>query len=260
MSGVKVVVTGAAGRMGRVMSAGLAQDDRFQVVGRYDRSSEGVVLSAGLPSVSGGLAEMLATADVMLDLTHFSVAGAHVKSALQAQTACVVGTSGIPEGEVAELDTLARAAGLPVLIVPNFAVGAVLMMRFAEMAAPYFRSVEVIERHSVPKADAPSGTGVETARRVSRAMRLGPLVNPNAVESHAGARGAQVDGVRVHSLRMEGSVAHQEVLFGGTGETLTIRHDSLDRTSFLEGVKLAVAGVRGLPAGVTVGLDALLFG
>jgi len=144
--------------------------------------------------------------------------------------------------------------------VPNFSVGAVLMMRFAEQAARFFESAEVIELHHPAKADAPSGTASRTASLIGAARAaagLGP--SPDATVSEvAGARGAALDGVRVHSVRLAGLVAHQEVLLGGHGEILTIRHDSLDRASFMPGVLLAVRGVASLPPGLTVGLEGLL--
>jgi 4-hydroxy-tetrahydrodipicolinate reductase len=147
-----------------------------------------------------------------------------------------------------------------VLIVPNFSVGAVLMMRFAAQAARFFESAEIIELHHAAKADAPSGTALRTASMIGAARttaQLGPP--PDATASEVpGARGATVDDVHVHSVRVSGLVAHQEVLFGGHGETLTIRHDSLDRASFMPGVLLAVRQVGSLPAGLTVGLEPLL--
>jgi 4-hydroxy-tetrahydrodipicolinate reductase len=149
-----------------------------------------------------------------------------------------------------------------VLVVPNFSVGAVLMMRFAAVAAPFFESAEVIELHHAGKADAPSGTAGRTAAMISSARSAagaGPMPDATATATAAaGARGAVVDDVHVHSVRLAGLVAHQEVLLGGHGEVLTIRHDSLDRASFMPGVLVAVRGIGGLPPGLTVGLDSLL--
>jgi len=147
-----------------------------------------------------------------------------------------------------------------VLVVPNFSVGAILMMRFAAQAARFFPSAEVIELHHANKADAPSGTALRTASMIT-ATRAGAGLGPPpdaTASALPGARGASVDGVHVHSVRVAGLVAHQEVLFGGTGETLTIRHDSLDRVSFMPGVLLAVRGIGSLPPGLTVGLEGLL--
>jgi 4-hydroxy-tetrahydrodipicolinate reductase len=146
------------------------------------------------------------------------------------------------------------------LIVPNFSVGAVLMMRFAQQAARFFESTEVIELHHAAKADAPSGTALRTAAMIADARKDAGLgTPPDATTSElTGARGTVVDGIHVHSVRVAGLVAHQEVLLGGHGETLTIRHDSLDRASFMPGVLLAARGLTTLPPGLTVGLDALL--
>jgi len=145
-------------------------------------------------------------------------------------------------------------------VVPNFSVGAVLMMRFAEQAARFFASAEIIELHHAGKADAPSGTATRTAAMIAGARAaagLGPSPDATVTEV-AGARGAELGGVRVHSVRLAGLVAHQEVLLGGPGETLTIRHDSLDRVSFMPGVLLAIRGIGALPPGLTVGIEGML--
>jgi 4-hydroxy-tetrahydrodipicolinate reductase len=172
----------------------------------------------------------------------------------------VVGTSGFDQGRLdAVRALLADAPGVGVLVVPNFALGAVLMMRFAREAARFYESVEVIEAHHPDKVDAPSGTAVWTAELVGRARAdagLGAV--PDATASGpAGARGARIAGVPVHSVRLSGMVAHQEVLFGGPGETLTVRHDTLDRECFMPGVLVAIRAVAGRP-GLTVGLEPLL--
>ena len=180
----------------------------------------------------------------------------------------VAGTSGFGAArldQISQLLSSARADGAAdgtgrVLVVPNFSVGAVLMMRFAEQAARYFESAEIIELHHAGKVDAPSGTAARTAAMVAAARSSAGLGSvPDATSTQLdGARGAVVDGVHVHSVRLSGLVAHQEVLLGGHGETLTIRHDSLDRASFMPGVLLAVRGIGSLPAGLTVGLEGLL--
>lgn len=172
----------------------------------------------------------------------------------------VVGTTGFNDERVAQVRSwLGESPGVGVLIAPNFSIGAVLMMRYAAAAAAYFESAEIIELHHARKADAPSGTARRTAELIEqsrRAAKLAPM--PDATTTALpGARGAEVDGVRVHSVRLDGLVAHQEVLLGGHGETLTIRHDSLDRVSFMPGVLLAVRQVASRP-GLTVGLEDLL--
>ncbi|HET7432991.1 MAG TPA: 4-hydroxy-tetrahydrodipicolinate reductase, partial [Nocardioides sp.] len=170
---------------------------------------------------------------------------------------CVVGTSGFDEDKLAQLrEWLTAAPKAGVLIAPNFGIAAVLMMRFAAMAAPHFDSVEIVELHHPNKVDAPSGTARRTAELIAQAR--GGKPSPDATtESLDGARGADVSGVHVHAVRLAGLVAHQEVLLGGPGETLTIRHDSTDRASFTPGVLAAVRAVGGRP-GLTVGLEHVL--
>jgi 4-hydroxy-tetrahydrodipicolinate reductase len=173
----------------------------------------------------------------------------------------VVGTSGFGEDRLDEVaGWLADHPAARVLVVPNFSIGAILMMRFAEQAARFFPSAEVIELHHAAKADAPSGTALRTASMIGAARAEAGLGPPPDATSSAlpGARGATVDEIHVHSVRAAGLMAHQEVLFGGPGETLTIRHDSLDRVSFMPGVLLAVRGIGSLPHGLTVGLEGLL--
>jgi len=199
--------------------------------------------------------------DVVVDFTRPGAVLDNLRWCVSQGIDAVAGTSGFDDARLAQVrDWLGEPARSRVLVVPNFSVGAVLMMRFAEQAAPFFESAEVIELHHARKADAPSGTATRTAALIEAARSgagLGP--SPDAtVTQEAGARGAVLDGVHVHSVRLAGLVAHQEVLMGGHGEILTIRHDSLDRSSFMPGVLAAVRGVAGLPLGLTVGLDSLL--
>jgi 4-hydroxy-tetrahydrodipicolinate reductase len=187
---------------------------------------------------------------VMATLEHTIAAGMHA----------VVGTTGFDAERLATLERwLAAAPDIGVVVAPNFSVGAVLLMRFAEQAAPLFESVEIIELHHPDKVDAPSGTAARTAERVAAARaEAGVPPSPDATASgRDGARGADVDGVRVHAVRLRGLVAHQEVLLGGPGETLTLRHDSTDRASFMPGVLLAVRSVVTRP-GLTIGIDPFL--
>ena len=201
-----------------------------------------------------------AGAEVAVDLTRPDAVMANLQFCVEHGIHAVVGTSGFDDERLATLrGWLASAPGVGVLVAPNFAVGAVLMMRFAEQAARFFESVEIVELHHPDKADAPSGTARRTAEVVATARRdagLGPMPDATAT-ALAGARGAQVEGVPVHSVRARGLVAHQEVIFGTTGETLTVRHDSYDRQSFMPGVLLGIREVGSRP-GLTVGLDALL--
>lgn len=196
--------------------------------------------------------------DVVIDFTHPSVVMDNLKFLIDNGIHAVVGTTGFTDERISQVqDWLADKPESAVLIAPNFAIGAVLSMHFAQQAARFFESVEVIELHHPHKADAPSGTAARTAKLIA-AARKGMPPNPDATSTGLeGARGADVDGIPVHSIRLAGLVAHQEVLFGTQGETLTIRHDSLDRTSFVPGVLLAVRKVSERP-GLTVGIEPLL--
>jgi 4-hydroxy-tetrahydrodipicolinate reductase len=243
---VKVGILGAKGRMGSAVAAAVARSDGMEVTAGVDE---------------GDPRDPLAGCDVVVDFTHPGAVMDNVRWCVGHGLHTIVGTSGFDEARLAQVrEWLATAPGVRALIVPNFSVGAILMMRFAEQAARFFPSAEIIELHHAGKADAPSGTAARTAGQISEARRaagLGPV--PDATVTAAeGARGAHIAWVRVHSVRLTGLVAHQEVLFGGPGETLTIRHDSLDRESFMPGVLLAVRNVAQLPAGLTVGLDTLL--
>ena len=218
-------------------------------------------LEVGAEVVEGDPRDALAGCDVVVDFTHPGAVMDNLHWCIGKGLNTVVGTSGFDEPRLAQVrEWLAGVPQVRVLIVPNFSVGAVLMMRFSAQAARFFTSAEVIEMHHAGKADAPSGTAARTASLIAAARAnagLGPP--PDATVTAAeGARGTVAGGVHVHSVRLAGLVAHQEVLFGGTGETLTIRHDSLDRASFMPGVLLGIRGIASLPAGLTVGLDPLL--
>ena len=243
---IKVGVLGAKGRMGTAACAALQAAADLELAARVD---------------AGDPLEDLAGCDVVVDFTHPGVVMDNLHWCIGHGLTVVAGTSGFDDARLAQVrEWLSAAAGARALIVPNFSVGAVLMMKFAQQAAPYFESVEVIELHHAGKADAPSGTAARTAALIEEARSGAGLgASPDAtVSEQDGARGALVSGVRVHSIRLAGLVAHQEVLLGGHGEVLTIRHDSLDRSSFMPGVLLAARGAAALPVGLTVGLDALL--
>lgn len=201
-----------------------------------------------------------ARAEVVVDFTNPSVVMDNLRWCIDHGIHAVVGTSGFDDERVAEVrGWLGDSPSVGVLVVPNFSIGAVLMMRFSAIAAPFFESVEVIELHHPDKVDAPSGTATRTAEIIAAARAAadkGPI--PDATTSDPdGARGASVEGIRVHAIRARGLVASQEVLFGDKGETFTIRHDSIHRESFMPGVVAAVRGVSDL-RGVTVGLDTVL--
>jgi 4-hydroxy-tetrahydrodipicolinate reductase len=221
-------------------------------------AAEDLTLSAGVDA--GDELSLLTESqtEVVIDFTHPDVVMDNLKFLIDNGIHAVVGTTGFTWERIEQVEAwLKEKPGVSVLIAPNFAIGAVLSMHFAKQAARYFESVEVIELHHPHKADAPSGTAARTAKLIAEA-RKGLPPNPDATSTGLdGARGADVDGIPVHSVRLAGLVAHQEVLFGTQGETLTIRHDSLDRTSFVPGVLLAVRKISGL-SGLTVGIEPLL--
>jgi 4-hydroxy-tetrahydrodipicolinate reductase len=244
---IPVGVLGARGRMGQQVCAAVQAATDLELVASIDL---GDPLSAA--SEAG--------ARVLVDFTHPDSVMDNLRFAVEHGICAVVGTTGFTDEKLATVARwLADRPGVGVLVAPNFGIGAVLAMKFAQLAAPYFESVEVVELHHPRKVDAPSGTATSTARLIAAARaRAGMSPAPDATTAEVpGARGADIDGVRVHSVRASGLVAHQEVLFGTEGETLTIRHDSLDRSSFMPGVLLAIREVGNRP-GLTVGLDALL--
>jgi 4-hydroxy-tetrahydrodipicolinate reductase len=243
---IKVGVLGAKGRMGSQACAAVEAAADLELAAQVD-------VGDPLTALTG--------CDVVVDFTNPGVVMENLRWCVERGIAAVVGTSGF---NPARLELVGEWLGEPpasrVLVVPNFSVGAVLMMRFAQQAAPFFESAEVIEMHHAGKADAPSGTAGRTAALIEDARTAAGLgAPPDATVSQAeGARGAVLGGVHVHSVRMTGLVAHQEVLLGGPGEMLTIRHDSMDRASFMPGVLRAVRGIPSLPPGLTVGLETLL--
>ena len=256
---IRVGVIGATGRMGRMVCRAVAADPDLALVAAVSRSEPGRSLAdaIGLDGEAGEVVladrlEVLAEAERRCSSTSRPRASRPTTwpGASSTRIHVVVGTTGF------EIDDAWREAPVGVVVAPNFAIGAVLLMRFAEQAARHLPSAEVIELHHDGKADAPCGTALLTARRIAAAREDAPLA-PGGDGAHPGARGGDVDGVRVHSVRLPGLVAHQEVIFGGQGQTLTIRHDSTDRTSFMPGVLLAIKAVRDRP-GLTVGLDDLL--
>ncbi len=242
---INVGVLGARGRMGRTAVDAVTEAQDMRVAAEVDQDD-------ALDALTG--------CDVVVDFTHPGAVMGNLRWCVDRGLNVVVGTSGFDEERLSEVRGWFDSTGSRVLIAPNFSVGAVLMMRFAAQAARFFESAEVIELHHAAKRDAPSGTALRTAAMIGAARgqaSLGAPPDATATEIE-GARGATVDGIHVHSVRVAGLVAHQEVLFGGHGETLTIRHDSLDRASFMPGVLLGIRKVASLPAGLTVGLETLL--
>lgn len=262
---IRVAIAGVAGRMGRETARALGATDDLMLVAAVDRNEVGrsVTDVAGPPAavvpIMGDLSTAIhaTQAEVLVDFTQPEAASSNAICALEAGCAVVIGTSGLGAEDLDAIEDASRRHGVPALVVPNFAIGAVLMMRFAAEAARWMPWAEVIELHHDGKLDAPSGTATRTAQLIAAARTATPAMPAGAVVKVEGARGASVDGIPVHSIRLRGLVAHQEVLFGGEGETLTLRHDSLDRRSFMEGVKLCVRGVRRL-SGLTMGMDALM--
>jgi 4-hydroxy-tetrahydrodipicolinate reductase len=244
MSKIKVGVLGAKGRMGATVCEAISASSDCELVAALDINDD----LAGL--VSSGV-------QVVVDFTTPNSVEGNLKFLADNNIHAVVGTTGFDADKLAAVEKQFAASNANVVIAPNFGLAAVLMMQFAAQAAPHFESVEIIELHHPRKADAPSGTARRTAEMIAEA-RSGMSAMPDATTDEiAGARGANVAGVPVHSIRLQGLVAHQEVVFGGPGESLTIRHDSYDRESFMPGVLLAVRKVSQTP-GLTYGLEKLL--
>jgi 4-hydroxy-tetrahydrodipicolinate reductase len=261
---IRVGVVGARGRMGQAVCRAVADAPELALVAAIDRSGVGQHIGRviGRPDldvpVSDELDRLLeAEVEVAVDFTHPDVVMDDVRWCIAHAIHVVVGTTGVSQNDLDEIQHLLDDEGAEsnVVVAPNFAIGAVLMQRFAATAARHFPAVEVIELHHDGKADAPSGTAIATARRI--AEHAGERERPAGTETVEGVRGGAVDGVRIHSVRLPGLVAHQEVIFGGEGQTLTIRHDSTDRGSFMPGVLLAVREVSTRP-GLTLGLEPLL--
>lgn len=261
---IQVGVIGACGRMGQMVCRTVVEDPDLGLAAAIDRSKIGqsVGRMIGHPEIDVPVSDELdrlleAEVEVAVDFTHPDVVMDDVRWCVSHAVNLVVGTTGISGADLDEIAGLLDDEGgeSNVVVAPNFALGAVLMQRFAGEAARFFPAVEIIELHHEGKADAPSGTALATARRIVE-ERGGEYHGPEA-ETVEGVRGGEVSGVRVHSVRLPGLVAHQEVVFGGLGQTLTIRHDSMDRSSFMPGVVMAIKAVSTMP-GLTVGLEPIL--
>ena len=253
---MRVVVVGSAGRMGSAVCRAVAADQDLELAAAVDPSSSGSEDPTGTVIVVEALEDVAAsTVDVMVDFTIAEAARSNIAWCAANQVHAVVGTSGLNDHDLSTFEQTFTSSNC--LIAPNFAIGAVLLMRFAEMAAPFFPTAEIIELHHDGKVDAPSGTAMRTMERMTEASNTWGE-DPTQEEVLPGARGATGPaGINVHSVRLRGLVAHQEVLLGTEGETLTLRHDSLDRASFMGGVVLACKLVSEHP-GVTLGLDSYL--
>lgn len=263
---VRIAVVGAGGRMGREVLRSLGPRDGFQIVAAVDRSHGGVhcreVAGQDAPDIAIqdklGAALDQAKPDVLVDLSHHSAAAAHAGSAIKRNVSPIIGCTGVSDADLKEIRIQSQEAGVPGMYVPNFAIGAVLMMHFAKAAARWLPDAEIVELHHDRKEDAPSGTALLTAEIIGDARREEPTRKPRATIKVEGVRGGKAHDVNIHSVRLPGLVAHQVVMFGGQGEILTIRHDSFDRTSFMQGVKICAKAVRSLE-GFVVGLDKILF-
>ncbi|MDC3415358.1 4-hydroxy-tetrahydrodipicolinate reductase [Aquibacillus salsiterrae] len=261
MNKIKVIVAGPRGKMGsEALRMIKKEEEELELVACIDHKFDGykVIDVEGLPPfdalIYNNIEECLQAvdADVLVDLTTPEVGYKHTKTALEHGVRPVVGTTGFSDQQLLELTDLAESKGIGAVIAPNFAVGAVLMMQFAKMAAKYFPDVEIIERHHDQKLDAPSGTAVKTAQLIQEVRESKQQGHPDEKETIKGARGADFDGMKIHSVRLPGLVAHQEVVFGSPGQNLTIKHDSFHRESFMSGIKLAIDHV--------MKLDLLVYG
>lgn len=243
---IRVAVSGAAGRMGRMAAATVAAADDLELVAAFDPAAGGETV-AGVAVVAEPAA---IECDVVIEFTIPEVVMGNLAQWGSSGFHAVVGTSGFTADRLEQLAEQWGSSRGNCLVVPNFSIGAVAMMRFAELAAPHFEGVEVIELHHGDKPDAPSGTALATAARIAAAGGRN--------DADPGGRGADIAGIPVHSVRLPGVIASQEVIFGGLGETMAIRHDTFSREAFMPGMLAAVRAVSDLPDKLTVGLDAIL--
>lgn len=263
---LRVVIAGAAGNMGSQAVRAVSEADDMQLVAAVDPGAvdEDAGERAGIGRIGvpivGDLETVFDVANptVLVDFTRPDTVKQNVRFAVERGLHAVVGTTGLSEADWSEIDQLARDKNVGVLHAPNFALGAILMMRFAREAARFFPQAEIIELHHDHKRDAPSGTALHTAEMIRSVWDEAPVPKVDEIEVVEGARGGNANGVRIHSVRLPGHVAHQEVLLGLPGETLTIRHDSIDRRCFMPGVLAALRAVGNL-RGVHLGLENILF-
>ncbi len=266
MKKIRVFVSGAGGKMGQEVVRTILNQEDMQLVGASDTRHQGMDIGyvIGAPrlgiDVSGPVEEshLLDTqTDVLVDFTNPQSVFKNAKCAISAGVIPILGTTGLDEAEISELRELADREKIGAFIAPNFAIGAILMMRFAQEAAKYFPNVEIIELHHDQKLDAPSGTALKTVEWISEVRK--PMVqgHPNEYEKITGARGGDVEGIHIHSVRLPGLIAHQEVIFGGLGQALTIRHDAYSRETYMPGVMLAIRKASNL-TNLVIGLENFL--
>ncbi|MDY0405717.1 4-hydroxy-tetrahydrodipicolinate reductase [Virgibacillus sp. 179-BFC.A HS] len=249
-----IIIAGPRGKMGSEAVKMVTEEKSYELVACIDHKHDGMTLAEipGMPNLDVPIYTDVKAcfqqhkADILIELSVPDAGFAHTELALNYGIRPVVGTSGFSKEQIDRLAHIAKETKTGCIIAPNFAIGAVLMMQFAKMAAAYLPDVEIIEKHHDQKVDAPSGTAVKTADMIKETRKSKQQGHPDEVETMSGARGAQDDGIHIHSVRLPGLVAHQEVIFGGPGQILTISHDSLDRASFMSGVKLAIEHVRNM--------------
>jgi 4-hydroxy-tetrahydrodipicolinate reductase len=262
---IKVLISGAAGKMGRETVKAVAAESDLILVGAVDLSETGkdVGTLVGIKSVGIEITNNLVKTikqtkpDVVVDFTNPTTVLANVKAILTNGAAAIIGTTGLSPENIAEIKTLTAKTGKSAIVAPNFAIGAILMMKFVKEAAKYMPEMEIIELHHDNKADAPSGTAIKTAELITEAIEKVQRPAIKETEKLKGARGANLNGVHIHSIRLRGMVAHQEVIFGGVGQTLSIRHDSLNRESFMPGVVMAIRKIKKVK-GLVYGLETLI--
>lgn len=245
MAKIRVLVNGAKGKMGAETVKAVTKDNDLELVGQTDLGDD--------------LAKIIkqTKAEVVVDFTHPSAALKNTRTILESKAHAVVGTTGVTPKDLEEFKKLCAKNKVNCLVAPNFAIGAVLMMKFAREAAHFMPEVEIIELHHDQKADSPSGTAIKTAEMILADRKNIKRARIKSIEKIKNARGAELGGINIHSVRLQGFVAHQEVIFGGLGQTLKIRHDSISRESFMPGVVMAIKRIKGLK-GLVYGLDNLL--
>ncbi|MCK8826250.1 4-hydroxy-tetrahydrodipicolinate reductase [Natroniella acetigena] len=261
----KIVVAGANGKMGQEVVRMIARVDDFELVGAVDIIDVGedinqlLGLEGPIVEIEEDLAQVIADTepDVLVDFTNPQVVMGDIKQAIEQKVDIVVGATGIIEADLTRIEEWNQGLDTKVVIAPNFAIGAILMMQFSKQAAKFMDDVEIIELHHDQKIDAPSGTAIKTAELIKENLTVEQEEQVEEIEKLPGARGGEQDGINIHSLRLPGLVAHQEVIFGGLGQTLTIRHDSINRKSFMPGVELAIRKLDEIN-GVVYGLDNLI--
>ncbi|MDM5316130.1 4-hydroxy-tetrahydrodipicolinate reductase [Fictibacillus sp. b24] len=266
MKKIKIILAGPRGKMGQEALKMIEETPQFELVAAVDSKNDGLQVKdlSGAPgSMDAPVYDDMENciqaieADVVVDLTRPDIGKKHLELALNHGVRTVIGTTGFTNDDLERLTKLAEEKSTGAIIAPNFAIGAILMMKFSKEAAKYLPDIEIIEKHHDQKLDAPSGTALKTAQLITEVRDEKRQGHPDEKEDLEGARGAELEGIRIHSVRLPGLVAHQEVIFGGVGQVLTIRHDSINRTSFMPGVRLAVESVMNIE-GLVYGLENIM--